>query len=464
LDKLITKQISSAETVVQLSDVFNEWGGSFNYIHAAAALNRFAKLSRRGQGAQLLQVLVPRWLQLLPEAEGRACANVLWACVNLSKQRQQVEAIWEPTWAAFMQHVEAQSEEALVPQHLANAVYAAAQLRKQPTAAELQLLMQAFLRPEMLASAKAQEIANVAWALGQLSQARGWQGGVSEQDVQQLLGEQQLRVVADGNPQAVSNVLLGLANMAAGPTPLIGRTFAQQCSRQLLSLVNVSVSSSGPQHLTNTMWSTAKLGLPADVFVTKAVQVAPVWVPNSVSKDLTQAAQACAMLQYRDEAFLSLLLQRATGLLKQQQRVQGKAARGSQVLSAADRVNLVALLAAAVAQLDMRQLAGAARDLVASSGVGQQAKIHVVHPRRLWVIHAWLLQHQLLDGRGLTGLVTEQQLRQGEKDAAVYGTGVEALRGWQRLGWCWLFQGPGFFNCTECWEEHVNATATWCEG
>ena len=142
---------------MQLSDVFNEWGGSFDYIHAAAALTKFAKLSRRGrEDSQLLQLLVRKWLQLLPEAGPRECANILWACVNLSKQRQQqVDTVWGPTWAAFMQHVERQSGEALVPQHLANAVYAAAQLRKQPPAGELQLLVQAFLQPEVLAAANA---------------------------------------------------------------------------------------------------------------------------------------------------------------------------------------------------------------------------------------------------------------------------------------------------------------------
>jgi hypothetical protein len=89
------------------------------------------------------------------------------------------------------------------------------------------------------------------------------------------------------------------------------------------------------------------------------------------------------------------------------------------VLSAADTASLAAIFAAAIAQLDMQQLAGPARDLVASSGVGQQAKIHVSHPRRLWVLHAWLLQHQLLDGRGLTGLVRNQHLQQGQQETAV---------------------------------------------
>ena len=59
--------------------------------------------------------------------------------------------------------------------------------------------------------------------------------------MQQLLGEQQLRVLADGTPQNVSNVLVALARMAAGDPPLVERTFAQQCSMQLLSLVSTSV-------------------------------------------------------------------------------------------------------------------------------------------------------------------------------------------------------------------------------
>jgi hypothetical protein len=421
--------------VVQLSDVFNEWGGSFNYIHAAAALNRFAKLSRKGQGAQLLHLLVRKWRQVLPEAGARECSNIVWACVNLSRQRQPVDTIWEPTWAAFMQQVERQTGEALESQNLANAVYVAACLRKQPTAAELQLLVQAFLRPEVLGSAKAQDTSNVAWALGQLSQARGWQGGVSEQDVQQLLGEQQLRVLADGKPQEVSNVLYSLARMATADPPLVGRDFAQQCSMQLLFLVSTPVSSWEPQHVANTMWATARLGLPADVFVVKAVQAAPAWVPISNDTHLKQAALACAMLQYRDGGFLSLLLQRAAVLLQQQQQQPGKAcsssssnSSSSRVVSAADRAALAAVIAACVAQLDMQQLAKPTRDLVTSSGARQQANMQDAHPRRLWVFHAWLLQHELLDGRGLTGLVTEQQLQQGQQETAVYGTGVTAAQ------------------------------------
>jgi hypothetical protein len=369
---------------------------------------------------------------VLPEAGARECANTLWACVNLSKQRQQVDTVWGPTWAAFLQHVErelqGQSGEELVPQHLANALYAAAKLGKQPAPGELQLLVQAFLRPEVLAAAHSQHIANVTWGISQLSQFPGWQGGVSEQDVQLLL-PQQLRVLADGKPQEISNVLIGLARMAAGDSPLVRRDFAQQCSKQLLSLVGTRVGSWEPRNVANTMWATAELGLPADVFVTKAVQAARSWVPQSVSKDLTQAAQACAMLQYSDEAFLGLLLQQAAGLLPQQQQRRRRQQPGNRLLSAADRASLAALLAACIAQRDMQQLAGPTRDLVANSGVGQQASTHKSSVWRLWQFHAWLLQHQLLDGRGLTGLLTAQQLRQGQQEAAVYGTGITVSQG-----------------------------------
>jgi hypothetical protein len=38
----------------------------------------------------------------------------------------------------------------------------------------------------------------------------------------------------------------------------------------------------------------------------------------------------------------------------------------------------------------------------------------------LWDVHAWLVQHQLLDGRGLAGLLSEQQLAEGRAAAEAY--------------------------------------------
>jgi hypothetical protein len=103
------------------------------------------------------------------------------------------------------------------------------------------------------------------------------------------------------------------------------------------------------------------------------------------------------------------------------QEPQSKRAGRTVALSAAEKANTAAQCSMSVAKLDMQQLAWAAKVLVVSSGVRQQPSSHPSNLRRLWVFHSWLLQHQLLDGKGLTGVLTRQQLQQGEKEAAVFG-------------------------------------------
>ena len=71
-------------------------------------------------------------------------------------------------------------------------VQSCASRRQLATVEELQLLVRTFLQPGVLSAARPQALANVIWALGELCRLAGWQGGVSEQDVQQLLGKQQL--------------------------------------------------------------------------------------------------------------------------------------------------------------------------------------------------------------------------------------------------------------------------------
>lgn len=182
---MITKQTSEAGSIVALSDVYNEWGGSFDYIHTAAALMQFAKLSRGREDSRVLQALTAKWLQLLPGAGARASSNTLWACSNLGRyEQQQVSAMWGPTWEVFKKQIESELQgepgqaplgEVLRPQPIASSIDAAAKLRKQLGADELQLLVRAFLRPDVLAAAKPQEMSNVLWALSKLSAA--WLAG-----------------------------------------------------------------------------------------------------------------------------------------------------------------------------------------------------------------------------------------------------------------------------------------------
>jgi len=238
--------------------------------------------------------------------------------------------------------------------------------------------------------------------------------------MQQLLGEQQLQVlIATGSSQAVSNVLVSLALLATSAAPLVSLSFAQHAAKQLLAGRRPgSLKDWDPQAVTNSMWSCGELGLFDEQFMAAAVAAAPQWVPSSTGFDLTQALSSCAKLQCKDYGFLKQLLQQGQQLLQLQ---PGDRVGRLRSLSPADKASLAALSSLSIAQLDMQELAGAARVLVASSEIGKQPRTHPSNLRRLWVFHSWLLQHQLLDGKGLTGLLTEQQLQQGEKEAAVYG-------------------------------------------
>lgn len=439
LTRMITRKIAGADSITALADVFVEWGGRFDHIHAAAALVMYAKLSRGRPDRALSVKLINVWLRLMPDASLRECANVLYAAVSFSSGKAAVQ-LWDTTWAAYMQRLQQNMQAkgklvpdriAVIPQNLSNALWACAKLRKQPTADELQLLVQAFLQPDVLAAAKPQETANFVWAVGELYRAPGWQGALTRDDVQRILGQQQIAsVVTTGNSQNVSNILVALAHMVVGQKPLVSTESARAMGQQLLAQVDpMGIKKHWkPQHITNVLWACSGLGLVDTSFTSVVIETAPSWLPNVYTGyDLTQAATACAQMQYRDEVFLRQLLQHGLQLLQQQQQQPGKVARTSlrrKQLSAADKASLATLCSTSIAKLDMQQLAGLVRDLVASSGIRQQPNSHPSNLRRIWVVHSWLLEKQLLDGKGLAGLVTEQQLQQGQKEADEYGFGL----------------------------------------
>jgi hypothetical protein len=116
---------------------------------------------------------------------------------------------------------------------------------------------------------------------------------------------------------------------------------------------------------------------------------------------------------------MQLLLQHGLLLL---QRPQSKHTWCTVALSAAEKAFTAAMCSASIVKLDMQQLAGLAKELVVSSGVRQEPNSHPASLRKLWVFHSWL--HQLLDGKGLTGVLIQQQLQRWQKEALVYGDGL----------------------------------------
>jgi hypothetical protein len=108
---------------VALSDVYDELGGRFGYINAAAAITTYAKSRVRGSNAQLLTSLLRCWLQLLPDARMQACANVLWALGRLDARLGEV---WEPTFEAYLRLVQQDVQsQSCNHQQIANVLWAA---------------------------------------------------------------------------------------------------------------------------------------------------------------------------------------------------------------------------------------------------------------------------------------------------------------------------------------------------
>jgi hypothetical protein len=124
-------------------------------------------------------------------------------------------------------------------------IYACGKLRKQPHPDELLLLLQAFVNLVVLPAATSQEFANVVWALSMLSVSPKWEAQVSFDLLQQLLALPLLqKVAADGKPQELANVLIGLGRMCAGPSPQLPAAAAQGFARQVLSQVRLNRLSS----------------------------------------------------------------------------------------------------------------------------------------------------------------------------------------------------------------------------
>jgi hypothetical protein len=149
----------------QLQDIVQQVGSSLNAIHAAAALNTAARLTRERTAApnpaadgsalqdgsissssssaaeqsaaaateELLSVLLPRWLDVLPQARPRELASVLYSSAKLHCMHEQ---LWSGTVAAFLQPTCIQRANAQDLSTMAYALATAAADMQQSAAAE----------------------------------------------------------------------------------------------------------------------------------------------------------------------------------------------------------------------------------------------------------------------------------------------------------------------------------------
>jgi hypothetical protein len=470
LQRTITSSIreirnDSATGLQELEDVVDQWGSSFDFISTSAAFTKAANLRRvQPVAAQtLLNTLAGIWDSVLPDAGLQALSNVLWACGKLRYPDQQ---LWSSTLEAFLLQME-QGQDALsgldvanvlvgmanvavankgqvpgVPradleaavvqiggcmrvlvthpllegvdaQGVANVLWACAKLRINPGDAVLNSMLQAMARPALLETAVAQHLSNALWAVSELQRHCSWQPQVQQRVWERLLGEQQLRRIADkgDRPQALANTLLALAHLsfpaaaaaAAAVAPTISNKFAQECVLQLMQgELAQQVSLFNAQDLGNSMWACAKLNVYDTGFMQIGAAAAPQWMPGAAAAAVSQIAYACKTLQHRDTQLMLSIVQHSKLLLKK---------RGSQ--SSRVLVRMTAVVADAVAALNMPQLADDVKDIVASSGVTDGSTLNRADAGMLWDVHSWLVQHQLLDGQGLVGLLSQQQLEHG---------------------------------------------------
>jgi hypothetical protein len=487
---MVNSKIRNAETAQELSDIINEWSGSFDHIHTATAFHRASSLAQFDTPAlrtRMLEQLAGIWQQQLPDAGEQELANVLWACSKLKYINPQ---LWSSTLAAFReqqlhgkQHA-AQAianvmyamanlaalnkgevpgvskaevtaavcelgacmrlyathprlEDLVAPQAIANTLWACAKLRISPGDAALNSLLQALARPAIMGASNSQDLANSLWAVGELQQRVGWQPQVQQRVWERLLAADSLGSIADrGLPNQVSNALLAMAQLstaaaaaaaaAAADTedavPTISRELARESAVLLLTgkvAQQLQAGHVGPwkaQAISNSMWACGKLGVFVADFFDGAASSSSLWVPAAVDPNLSQVAYACRVLQFKHPQLLAATVQRAKQVWHSQQQQRSKKPQ----LQSANKLGFIVGVVNAVAVLDMRQLAADAVALVAGCGISHNSKLIPANAGMLWDVHAWLVQHQLLDGRGLVGLLSEQQLEQGRAAAEAH--------------------------------------------
>eukprot|EP00882_Tetradesmus_deserticola_P003408 GHRQ01003604.1.p3 GENE.GHRQ01003604.1~~GHRQ01003604.1.p3 ORF type:complete len:192 (+),score=91.25 GHRQ01003604.1:1392-1967(+) len=175
------------------------------------------------------------------------------------------------------------------------------------------------------------------------------------------------------------------------------------------------------------MWGCAKLGMAEHTFLSAVEDTAPKWLPRAVAPNINQVALAYGALQQhllqqqqqQPPQVMVAVVERAQQLLSSQNNgsLGSSSVNRRSMLLLQSLSTMPAAIGWCVAIWDMQQLAGAAKALVVS-GVRQSSKLSSSSACRLWVLHAWLVQHQLLDGQGLAAVLTPAQLAQCEAHSA----------------------------------------------
>jgi hypothetical protein len=350
--------------VGQLQQLVNQHGSSMDYIHLSAAVNMLGSWQRDG---------------------------------NISSSRQQTQ----------VQRLVADIQQLLVPKvlsqcgcfALAQLVWGLGLLGHTGSGLFAACLNQFLLRLDD--NRKAMAVSSVLYGVAK----SGWQ--LKPQQLQQLLAAA-MRLQFDLYPQAAGNIMWAVATM----WPCLRKQLSlhqqqQQVLQQLQPLMlflATEPASADSQEIANSLWACAQLrSYPAELFA--ALDSQQQWdrlLPAMNGQALSNTALACAVLDHRDEQLLARLLQQAL----HQQSVSSSS-------SMQFTTQCVCNLCWSVAVLDLQRLASSVVELLHQANRKQQwADFAPESTMQLQQVHQWLLDRQLVGGRGLAGALTEQQLQQ----------------------------------------------------
>ena len=269
----LTARITGCSSGEELLSLVEQHSGSFNCIHAAAALAKLAKLSPVGRWKDDARThkLVARAGELLGDMSGRELANSSWACSKLD-----ITPVWMPRWVELTTH----KLGTMISQQLSNSLYALGGLGYHPGDAWLREFYAASLN---MSVKNAQDLATNLYSLALLKEAPDsvWMGAfwsASKEEMKEFKPQALSNVIwaaatlgisipddwmvffwevsktkmGEFIPQDPSNIIWAAATLGS-PPPAGWMTFFWAASRQEMEAFK-------PQEMSNTFWAAATLG------------------------------------------------------------------------------------------------------------------------------------------------------------------------------------------------------------
>lgn len=231
-----------------------------------------------------------------------------------------------------------------------------------------------------LGHANAQDVSNFLYGIAKAAQQ------LDDKQVQQFVMQLKRNLTA-ADPQGIAITLWAVARM--------GKQVEEWQLNQLIDAFTDKLQHASPQDVGNILWACGELGsMPEQLLTAKAMLLL---LPRFDASGLTQIAVICARYKFRNGRLFPALVQEVARRVK----------------SMPYDVQLLTNVCWSVAALDLQQHKHDV--LLMARACAQQwgASTHTAAQlTRLYQVHTWMLSWQGAGGRGLLGVLTEEQLQQ----------------------------------------------------